>query len=139
MLQGDQGVPIRYEVMTSDQWDSIRPGEILDIDWDYFACLDYEESSISKRVEDFLSRDLTNIPLQTVVCHSPEYCHPTRQQFEAFVEVLATKFEAEVIQIPKPIKPASRSAIKSLLGPIYQPVRNAYRNAWLALHRRGIY
>ena len=138
-LRGDQGMPIRYEVMTSNQWDGIRPGEILDIDWDYFACLDYEVSSIPKRVEDFLSRDFANIPQQTIVCHSPEYCHPTKQRFEEFVEDLAAKFGAEVNRIPKPMKPASRSAFKLLLGPIYQPVRNAYRNAWLALHRCGIY
>ena len=138
-LRREQGISIRFEVMTSAQWDGILPGEVLDIDWDYFACLDYAVDSIPKRVDAFLSRDFENVPDQTFVCHSPEYCHPTKQQFESFVKELAQRFGADIIQVPRPKKMESPSALKTMLGPIYYPVRNYYRTACLALHRRGIY
>ena len=138
-LQRVKGIPIQFEVMTSEKWDGIRPGEILDIDWDYLAGLDYTADSIPGRVDSFLSRDFGNFPDQSIVCQSPEYCHPTKQQFENFVEELAKKFDADIIQLPEPKRLESTSAIKTALGPVYQPVRNIYRSACLALHRRGIY
>ncbi len=138
-LRRDPGIPIRFEVMNSEQWDGVHPGEVLDIDWDYFACLDYDVDSIQPRVDAFLSRDFVNVPDQTFVCHSPEYCHPTDQQFNRFVEELAKKFAADIVRVPRPHKIESPSALKRMLGPIYTPVRNTYRTACLALHRRGIY
>jgi hypothetical protein len=138
-LRRDPGIPIRFEVMTSEQWDGVHPGEILDIDWDYFACLDYDADSIPQRVDDFLTRDFANVPEQTFVCHSPEYCHPTRQEFESFVKTLAERFAAEIVWVPKPSKQTSPSSLKKVLGPIYQPLREFYRTTCLALHRHGIY
>lgn len=138
-LRRDEGIPIRYEVMTTAHWNDIEPGEILDIDWDYFACLDYAADSIPDRVDAFLSREFAHIPDQTVVCYSPEYCHSTEQEFNRFVSDLAEKFGAEVIEVPVKRRPEARSTIQALLGPVYQPVHDFYRAACLALHRRGIY
>lgn len=138
-VRGDNGVAYQFEVMPTADWDGIEPGEILDIDWDYFAANEYAVESIQGRIDAFLAKDFVIIPDQTVVCYSPEYCHPTRAQFENFVDELANRFEAEVVKIPKSATKKSPSRIKSVLKPALQPARQLYHFASLALHRRGIF
>ena len=138
-LRQDKGVPYGYDVMRTEDWQGIQPGEILDIDWDYFAALEYDAQSIEGRVDAFLARDFPVIPEQTIVCFSPEYSHRTRAQFQSFVAKLATRFDAEVIDIPKPAIAKSQSRLKSTLKPIYQPVRQLYHYANHSLRRHGIF
>lgn len=138
-LARKQAIPFKFEVLRTENWSDIRPGEILDIDWDYFACLDYPVDSISHRVNAFLAREFNHIPEETIVCYSPEYSHPTREQFHKFVNELATRFDAQVVEIPKPVTSKKPSRVKKLLKPVYQPARSLYHTAVLALRRHGIY
>jgi hypothetical protein len=138
-LKGDKGVPYRLQVLRTENWDDIEPGEILDIDWDFFAALEYPPESIKKRIDAFLSRRFTNIPEQTIVCYSPEYSHPTRNQFNDFILELANRYRAEVVEFPKPARRRSQSRLKSILQPIYQPARQLYHFTSRALRHRGIY
>jgi hypothetical protein len=138
-VRRDKGIPLQYQVMKTEDWNDIGPGEILDIDWDYFAALEYQAESIAGRVDSFLARDFGVIPEQTIVCYSPEYSHPTRAQFQSFVNELAARFDAEVCEIPRPAIEKSTSLLKSTLKPIHQPARQLYHIANLALRRRGIF
>jgi hypothetical protein len=138
-LKGDNGVPYRLQVLRTKDWVDVEPGEILDIDWDYFAALEYHPESIQKRIDTFLNRRFANIPAQTIVCYSPEYSHPTRNQFKEFIQELANRFSAEVVELPKPARRRSQSGFKSILKPIYQPARQLYHFTSRALRHRGIF
>lgn len=133
------GIPVDYEMAHIDQWSGIRPGEILDIDWDYFAANEYEVDSIDRRVERFLSLELNGTPEQTIVCHSPEYCHESDSQLAAFVDVLATRFEAEVVNLPRPGVRNSNAIEKKRFGRILKPVKQFYHHAILGLRKRGVF
>ena len=135
---GVKGIPIKYEVMSPKEWAGIEKGEILDIDWDFFASFDYPRASISERVESFLARRFDHVPEQTFVCYSPGYSHPTRQEYQEFVARLAARFNAEVVEIPSPAT-ATAFNLKSILRPIYRPLRQLYDSTCLALRSRGIY
>ena len=54
----EQGVPIHYEVIPNSEWTGLNPGELLDIDWDFFASKEYAIESIGQRVEAFFSRNI---------------------------------------------------------------------------------
>jgi hypothetical protein len=97
-------VPFEYRVIQLEDWDGFQDEDVLDIDWDYFACKQYSTSSIDQRVATFLSTKFLSIPPQTVVCYSPNYSHPSREQFENFISELAIKFSAEIIRLPSPLK-----------------------------------
>jgi hypothetical protein len=134
------GIPIHFKVMPKTQWREIKAGEILDIDWDFFASCEYPKGSIQNRVESFLSRDWSQIPEQTFVCYSPNYSHSTRTQFRDFINNLASKFDAEIVEVPKPSS-AKVNAFsgKSTLKPLIQPARQIYHSACHALRRHGIF
>ena len=138
-LRQDPGIPIQYEVIPTADWSGIKPDEILDIDWDYFAAVEYPVESVQGRIDSFLSRKFETIPEQTIVCYSPEYSHPTSKQFESFVNELAIRFDAEVVTLPRPARNPNRSRLKSKLKRLYQPARKFYHSANLALRKRGIF
>ena len=138
-LRGEEGVPLKYEVMRTADWRGIEPGEILDIDWDYFAALEYPADSVQNRVDSFLDRDFGHVPEQTIVCYSPEYSHPTRRQFNEFISELASRFDAEVVVIPRPASRKAPSSLRPILKSAYRPARQFYHSACLALRRRGIF
>ncbi len=140
MLTRRAGVPFQYEVMKTQDWLDIEPGEILDIDWDYFAAVEYPRESVQPRINDFLSRQFSHIPDETIVCYSPEYSHPTRQEFHEFIAELASRFNATVVEVSRFRKQvSSRSSTRKLLNPVVQPLRQLYHFMSLALRRRGIY
>jgi hypothetical protein len=140
-LRRDQGKPINYQVIHCHDWAGTGPDEVLDIDWDFFASVEYPLPSIPRRVAAFFSRDFAHIPRQTYVCYSPGYCHSTRALFRDFIAELATRFDARVVNVPQ------RSTVRSCQGykgnlaslPAYQWARDTYHRAGLALRRRGIY
>lgn len=138
-LRRRRGISIGYDVVPTDMWSGINAGEILDIDWDYFASTVYPIESVQPRVDSFLSKDLRRVPEQTFVCYSPEYSHPTRSQFNQFVKTLAARFEAEVVTVPRFAKSKPTSSLKSMLHSLYRPARHVYHSACLSLRKRGIY
>ena len=48
--RGEKGMPIEWEVLPAAQWQGIKLGEILDLDWDYFAAKEYRADSIQGRI-----------------------------------------------------------------------------------------
>lgn len=140
-LRGERGIPIHYEVMPYADWTGLIKGEHLDIDWDFFACIEYPADTIQDRVEAFLGREFRTVPNQVYVCYSPDFSHPSRAQFQRFVGDLAWIFEAEVIELqPSHDAPATRPFYKRYVPPTwFRLARRVYYSASLGLRKRGIY
>lgn len=136
------GQPLHYEVVPARRWQGVEEDEVLDIDWDYFACLDYPTDSIPGRIASFWETDSGVIPEETYVCYSPEYSHPTRRLFDQFVRDLAGRFAATIVALDPPATnaPPNRRIISGYLPDrVYRTARSAYRRTALALKHRGLY
>lgn len=129
----------RLETCLANQWDQVQPDEILDIDWDFFAAKEYAIESIPQRIELFFDRDFTVPPSQIIICHSPEYCHPTDVLFEQFVERIKTQFGADLIRMPKPFIPRTTRSKSKLKNAFRVRARKLYHLTHLSLRRLGIY
>jgi hypothetical protein len=128
-------VPVQFDEMTFDRWDGVREGELLNIDWDGLASIEYPESLIDRLTADFLARDLGAVPATTYVAYSPGYSHPDRDRFEAFLSALAEKLGATVERMPDPPpRPGYPLPPQRLRG-----ADRLKRAAVLAGHRVGIY
>jgi len=143
-IKGQKAIPIQYEAMECQTWNSFGADEFLDIDWDFFASRDYPLETIADRTETFLNTQFTGTPRQISVCYSPRFSHPSRQQFETFADRLAHIFKAEIVQIEAPPVPESRTiSDKNSPGLSYRRLRYQFRHALyeanLWLRRRGIY
>jgi uncharacterized protein YbaR (Trm112 family) len=136
------GIPLAYEVVGARDWDGLHAGEVLDIDWDHFTCLDYPAASIAGRLAAFWKTVGEVIPEETYVCYSPEYSHPTREQYARFVADLAERFAARIVAREAPVSdalPHHRQMSRYLPAPLYRGARTAYRRTALALKQRGIF
>jgi len=138
-IRRHRGVPIAYEVVSSDQWTGVAAGEILDIDWDFFACQEYLKESIQHRIAEFWKRDFAHLPEHIYICYSPNYSHPTRDEFRRFVSDMATRFEAEVVDVSGPREAKSRVRNNPIATGLYQGARGLYHRVGLALRKRGVY
>jgi len=145
-LKGQQGISIHYEVMGFNRWAGLTGNEFLDIDWDLFASKNYPPNTLDSRVETFLNMEFGCVPNHTSVCYSPRYSHPTRNQFEIFVQRLAEKFQATIVRLPVP-----EATVHSIKNPgemslfekyrrwfIYQ-FRHMHYEMTLWLRSKGIY
>ena len=141
-LRRDAGVPLAYTVTTAKQWGGLGDGQVLDIDWDYFASLEYEIESIPARVDTFFDSVGEAVPLAAYVCYSPEYSHPSREQFHSFAARLGEHFDWPVEERPPPStrKPANRRSIRSLVpDSAYRAARFAYHETSRWLKHRGVF
>ncbi len=138
-LKGYRGIPIQYEVGRYETWTGLEKNGFLDIDWDFFACTEYPIDTIEAQVEAFIKRDFGYIPEQTSVCYSPDFSHPSREQFEFFVHSLAQMFKAKVIHLPTPQPEEQISYKKYIPQTFYLSLRNMYYRTNLWLKQRGIY
>ena len=141
-LRKDEGVPLTYDVVRSADWTGLRPGERLDIDWDYFASLEYDIESIPQRVERFWQDHSAVVPAEVYICYSPEYSHPTRDLFADFVADLADRFDSTVVARPAPTTekpPNERSASRFVPASAYAAIRDGYHRLARGLKKRGIY
>lgn len=137
----DAGLPFIYEAMTFEEWQGIRPGQFLDIDWDVFASIEYPAESIGGRVERFLALDLRHVPEHTALCYSPGYAHETRPAFEAFALTLAGRLDAAIVRLPPP-PPSGAVHAGSRLGlprPLYKSMRRGCFAGVRWLRHHGIY
>ena len=128
-------------MIPNSEWTGLNRGELLDIDWDFFASKEYAVESIGQRVEAFFSREFPHAPEQTYVCYSPEYSHPTREVFRRFVADLAALFQADVVNVPASPRVPERKTLhkSSVLLPLLRVARQVYHRGGLALRKRGIY
>lgn len=137
-----QGIPLEYEIVTAREWGGIEPGEHLDIDWDHFACTEYEPDSIPDRIATFFRRLGGQRPEAAYVCYSPEYSHPSRDLYRDFVSDLASRLEAPVVALEAPrseVGPNERSVSRFVPEPAYAAARNAYRGTVRFLRHRGVF
>jgi uncharacterized protein YbaR (Trm112 family) len=140
-LRQERGLPIHYDAVPYADWPGLIEDEVLDIDWDFFACTEYAADTIQDRVEAFLNRQFYPIPDQIYICYSPDYSHPSRTLFRRFVGDLAQLFTAEVVEFPISPNPSTKRAIQGEYKPslLRQWARQLYRNASLGLKKRGVY
>jgi hypothetical protein len=111
------------------------PGEHLSVDWDCFASILQEPQGIQPRVEMFLQRLGAHVPPDTYVAYSPEYSHPTLDQFRGLLDALGRRFD-------QPIEWLSPGLAEGQLRPTGVNAglpRSPVRRLILALRRRGIY
>ena len=138
------GIPIRYEVMEFSEWNGLKAGDFLDIDWDFFSSKEYPIDSIGPRIEAFLMKDFKFVPHQISVCYSPGYSHPSRELFEAFVLRLAEKFQAKIVRVPVSKVQASETTNKPhILKRCFQwchyQCRHIHYETTLRLRKKGIF
>jgi len=134
-LRHDEEVPIMFEEITFDDWDGVRCGEHLDIDWDGIASIEYELPYIRRLMESFLDRGFNTVPETTYLAYSPGYSHPDRRLFEEFLERLALKFSAEIKRLPQPkLRPGYPQPPQDLA-----PSLRLKNQLVLKLRRLGIY
>ncbi len=97
-------VPLTYSEQTFADWGGPHPGELLDIDWDAIAFVDYDEKQVRRLMAEILER---NIQTERVfVARSPEYSHPDRSLFDEFIAGLETKLKVKAVHMP-PYRPPS--------------------------------
>jgi hypothetical protein len=140
--RGDEGIPLAYDIVTSADWQGLRDGDVLDIDWDYFACTEYPVESIPARVDAFWNSIGDVVPELTYICYSPEYSHPSRQLFGDFVVQLADRFGSSVVEREQPADHAEsnrRSGRGLVPDSVYELGRSVYRSASKALKHRGVF
>ena len=140
-VRKDQGVPLQYEVLPQSRWTGLQPGELLDIDWDFFASQEYPVDSIQQRLDEFFGKDFSHRPEHVYVCYSPGYSHPTRDLFRSFVGQLAELFEAEVVDVPgsQPTPSYRPDGLAKVPRALVSTARTLYHRLGLALRKRGIY
>jgi len=115
---GRNDVSIQFNECLLSDWSGMRQNEMLDLDWDAFASVEYDEVHRKELIEQFFEKDFTFIPELTTLIYSPGYSDPDRSLFEAFTEQLADRFGAEIIQIQKaPLNTQgeSKSKIRKLI------------------------
>ncbi len=140
-LKGRPAMPIHYEVIEFPAWPGLAEGEFLDIDWDFFASLEYPPDKIQPQVESFLGLEWAVTPEQISVCYSPDFSHPSRPEFEAFTRRLAQKFGATLVRRPLP-SPSVETPVgykKYIPRSFYLWLRRSYYQTNLWLRQRGIY
>jgi|GEM_PF-642497 len=98
---GRKEVEFKFEESLLSDWQGIRKGEILDIDWDAFASVEYDAAHRDELVAEFFNREFPIVPALTTLIFSPGYSDPDRSLYSAFAERLAETFKAEIIELPK--------------------------------------
>ncbi|MEM9279914.1 MAG: hypothetical protein AAGA76_15210 [Pseudomonadota bacterium] len=94
-------VEFDYTEQRLEQWSGPLPGDQLDLDWDALASVEHPKEKREKLVSDFLSRDFQTIPELTFLIYSPGYSDPDRTLYNDFAKELASKFKAEINELPK--------------------------------------
>jgi hypothetical protein len=112
-LRGGHEVNIAFEELYFRDWDGVRPGEHLDIDWDGIASVEYQPSHIRRLMDDFLNREFPVIPETTFLVLSPGYSCADGNLFEEFATRLAAKFSAQIVRLPMPVPQSGRAPARS--------------------------
>lgn len=111
-------VPLEFKQSLITNWSGPRKGEILDIDWDTFASVNYTSKHREELIHQFFDRDFTNIPELTTLVYSPGYSDPDRSLFKGFTERLADTLKASVTHLPEQalnVEGVSKSAMRKLI------------------------
>jgi hypothetical protein len=137
---GGHEAPLAFRQQLLDDWEGVRPGEHLDIDWDALASVEYDADHTRDLITSFLNREFTIVPETTFLVFSPGYSQPDRALFDDFAQQLSDKFKAELVRLPMPASEPAPGRLGRFLRRArhYLPdsVRDAKRNLVLGLRRR---
>lgn len=133
--------PFQYEAVEFSKWRGAERTEFLDIDWDVFAALEIKADELTNRVERFFDKTHDKGLSGISVCYSPSHSHPTRTEFESFVDRVAAMCDAEIevveeVQSPDSNRPLVRDLIPKGL---YRPAQQTYYTTRLTMKKLGIY
>jgi len=141
---GQEAVPLKFEEGLLADWKGTRENEILDIDWDTFASVEYEADHRKELIEVFFARDFSHVPELTTLIYSPGYSDPDRSLFDEFAERLADRFSAGIIRLPKaPLniegesKSSLRKLAKRLAPPQVKQFKRSLSRQWRQLESAG--
>ena len=95
-LRGEPGIALQMDEQLLDDWDGVRSNERLSIDWDCFASILQDKNTIASRVERFFRGLGDTRPAEAYVVYSPEYVHPSLEQFTEFTERLSRKLQLQL-------------------------------------------
>lgn len=133
-------VSFEFEEKLLADWQGIECGEILDLDWDAFASVEYDETHREELIEAFFARDFSNVPELTTLIYSPGYSDPDRKLFDDFALRLADTFKAEIIRLPvEPLntegesKSRIRSLIKAIAPTQIRDLKRGFSRKWRQL------
>lgn len=127
---GREAVSLKFKQCLLENWDGLQQNELLDLDWDAFASVEYDQQHREELIEAFFEKDFTHIPEITTLIYSPGYSDPDRSLFDAFTKQLADKFNANVIQIesqPLNTQGESKSKLRKLVKKIAPPQARAVK------------
>jgi hypothetical protein len=131
-LRGGQEVPVELEELTFDRWETLRPGEHLDIDWDGLAHARYDLRRVRALVDGLLARPFPERPPAVYLARSPGYSRPELELFEEFLARLARKLDARIARLPPYNGPPQMARPAGVL-------RRLEERLVLGLRRFGIY
>ena len=134
-LSGGREYTLEFEEILVDRWNGLEAEERLSIDWDCFASILLDEEGIDRRVGAFVERLGDRRPADTWVAYSPEYCRPTLERFNTFLEDLGRRFEQPV----EWLSPDLREGRFHPTGVDAGLPRGAMMRLVLFLRRRGIF
>jgi hypothetical protein len=136
----DSSIALDYQELEYNLWSNLEKGEILDIDWDFFAGLPVPFKIVQEHVAKFLQINFATVPDQIYVCYSAEFSHPSRALFLEFVSELARIFRAKERFLPA-VESHGTSTFyqKNRNNPVIRGIREAYYRVNLGLRKRGIY
>ena len=101
-------VPLEFRSqLLTDASLALETGEQLDVDFDYFASRLAPQASIEPAIQGFFQLPWSNRPREIYLARSPAYCHVVPKAMQAFVDRLAERFSADVVELPDP-PPAKR-------------------------------
>jgi hypothetical protein len=131
----DRARALEFRESPIDDWDGIRPGERLSVDWDCFASVLQDAAGIGDRVRGFLDRLGPTRPEDCYVALSPEYCRPSIDSFKELVAELGRRFEQTVLWVDPALERGelNPSDVDGRLP------RSPVKRAILRLRRLGIY
>lgn len=121
-----------YAAMREEAWDGrLEEGELLDLDWDFFAPRAAPRAAIAARARRFLALSFTTVPPVTTLAYSPLYSQASEALFEELAEAIARRFDAAIERVPDPAPPPRRGGPRALHRARFAAER------WL--HRRGVF
>lgn len=134
---GRSEVGFKFDECLLSDWQGMRNGEILDVDWDTFASVEYDAKHREELIEQFFERDFSHVPELTTLIYSPGYSDPDRSLFHKFAERLAVSFKADIINLPDVAlnvegesKSKLRKLVKQLAPPQVRTIKHNFSRAW---------
>jgi hypothetical protein len=110
----------------------VRTGEVLDIDWDGIASVEYDLAKIRRLMQRVLDESGRVQPREVYLVYSAGYSHPDRSLFDEFLTALTERVDGRVEPLPAPGGPPCPETTGSVLAALEKRVV-------LGLRRLGVY